>query len=207
MRVTAGVEALWVLLILASIIARVIKAAKEQKPGKGSSPESDGDYKASSSDLKDFLESLSGSKPAKPSAGVDSPAQARGQIAPARQTAKRAQTPRVARSAQAAPQRVAPVATPRSVAPPPRQAVAPVRQRRERPVPVAAPRIVPPVKPSPVKSSPPEIPKTVKHAAVARQEKTTRMSRDIFKSLRNIDSTRKAIVLREILGPPMALTR
>lgn len=206
MRAFAGVEVLWILLIVASIIARVIKAAKEQKPGKESSPESAGDYKASSSDLKDFLESLSGAKQVRPSAGANPPKSARGQIAPARRTAKRSQAQKARPPVQAPARQVAPpVAPPRSVAPPPRpRAVAPAPQRQERPAPVPAPQTTTPVKPSPVKSTPKEMVTTVKFAGT---KQTNRMSREILNSLRDIDSTRKAIVLREILGPPVALTK
>ncbi len=196
MRAFAGIETLWVLFIIATVIARVIKAAREQKPGTGSAPEAPTrDFTAAEEDLREFMESLTGQKAAKPT--------------PAPEATKSVPRPR--------PQPQPVRQQPRS----PEQAAVPVtvRPRADAPRPKPQPRRRPPD--IPVVERPPKVHE--QHAAAVQSganmpvapapllvpaERRARQSQDdlhIMKELIDRAAIRKAIVLREILGPPVAL--
>jgi len=192
MRVFAEAEALWVLFIVATIIARVIKAARDKKPGKDASPSPNRDYKASDAELKEFLGSLTGKKPAPPTPQVSPTPRVGGQIAPAtpkRQTRQRQVQARRRRKPKPS-QPAVPVVYPQD----PLKADAP-------PVAPVIPPPPPPVEPAQTAVAPSS------GKACVEMKRVSLVGREIFEDLANTNATRKAILLREILGPPVAMRR
>jgi len=159
-----GGDLIWVVVIVGSIIAQIIKAKKNAANPPPKSPQktsgsADGAFTASSNELKNFLESI----------GVAPPAPKPQQVAP--QAILRAQPVHISREVASAP--------------PPPPLTAPVRIKHKQP---------------PVKIQ------TGDESNVERVEDAIPpLTRIIKDELKNKDATRKAIILREILGPPIAL--
>ena len=196
MRAFAGIEALWVLFIVATVIARVIKAAREQKPGTGSAPKAPtGDFTAAEEDLREFMESLTGKKAEKPAPTPEAtrPAsQPRQYKQPVRQQSRapeRAAVPAPVR-APAEAQRSRP--QPRTSAPA-RQVVERAPKVHDQHVSVEPPLAAVPAAPVPL------------HVPTRSKQRKPQVDSRIMKDLVDRVAIRKAIVLREILGPPVAL--
>jgi len=179
-----GGELIWVVIVIGSAIVQMIKAKKKasqpaQKPqdSQDSSPHSD--------ELRDFLQAISGAPPVPPPAPPPQPV---------RTAAAQTQPPRPHHT------RPAPPPLPPSMTikhrPAPVKPHKPAERHRPKP-----PELV--LKPTPEKQVKPAITKITPLATATPKG----LAALIIQDLKNMDSTRKAIVLREILGPPIALRR
>ncbi len=184
MPVLADGGLLWVIVVVGSIIAQIIKAKKNaaSSPPKGpETPSGDkGDYNASSDELRNFLASIGAAKP------------------PAVPQQVRQPKPNVVRKPH--PQPVQARRDVRTLPPPPLPAHARIKHRpspreieREEDRERAA-----------THSQPPQRQESETTTTTIAKESNTLTSL-IRKELKDLDATRKSIVLREILGPPIAL--
>ena len=197
----AGVDGLfWLVVIVVTIIAQIVKASKRGSTGSGPPPprpgtEGDGGYTAPQDELRAFLESLTGA-PKKPATPPPPPMQA----VPARAAAPAAPRP-VMRTPEA---KTAPKPKRRVT----RTAAAAAAARQLAPVP-PAPRPQPRPR-QPVAPARPPLPQLATKAADAYGRGTviggTAKARPgITTRLRGRRSVREAVILREILGEPLAM--
>ena len=203
---SGGQDLITLVIFVVVILAQIVKAAKGKKPtiaAPGTSPANEGSYTAPEDELRKFLESLSGA----PAAHEES---------------RPAQPPPVATHVPAPPPRPHPVPHAQ-----PEVLVAP----RPAPHPTAQPTVAAAVKRVPVEthdvvSRPAALPapalrpyelyalqsvKTTSDAAgnpvVHVHRETHHFRKELFAQLSDREAIRKAIVLREILGPCLALRR
>ena len=171
-----------ILIIAATIIAQLIKAGK--RAAKGSAPPSDSQGRRSTSsapqdELKNFLESLVGNAPPAPAPPAPPPV-----------------PPPQAHAAPPSPpsrERLVQMDTPTA-----KLRAKPSRRAKPRPAhtPVTASRIA--VKPHP--STP-----THDAYAMGNTISASQLRTELLADLSQVDSLRKAIVLREIIGPSLAM--
>lgn len=199
MPVLANIEAIWIIIVIVSVIAQIVKGAKKisgpKQPGVGPDRTSGGnagqrDFVAPDAALQDFLKSLTGESAV---TVIESPK-------PRPQTPMRAAGPASARSAALQPQR----------RPPPRRVINPPAHR-----PIQAPAItaVPPPLQVPARTYMPVVFHTEESTEVTLESTASTglpahsslLGEELRRDLASIHSVRKAILLREILGPPLAL--
>ena len=193
--VADGFEAIfWIVVIVGSLIAQIVKASrqgKQRRDAMGEAPQAgpggERPQSAPNEDLEAFLRNLSGEKPRR----------------------------RKTTSPPPPPPPPPPLASPAQAA----------RRRKKPPVPRAKPAVP---RAKPVASVPPPV--TAKRAAARRQpagaaeqdrtwrlrtksayalkkEQAERKRSELLDALDGADSIRKAVLLREILGPPVALRK
>ncbi len=182
MPVLANIEVIWVIIVIVSVIAQIVKSAKKgaaQAPGKatgaGESPPrgtngQNREFVAPDEALQDFLRTLSGEKPAAKTAAA-SPVQA------------------ISRRRGLSQSRAAAQTQPR-----------PSAMRDNRPPPVTS------RPPAAIRSSVGSVQDSVVlEKFAARKTSASILGEAIRKDLSDAQAIRKAIVLREVLGPPVAL--
>lgn len=191
MPVTADVSGLiWVVIVVGSIIAQVMKAKKNaaSPPPKKSSPRPEankGEYTSSSDDLRNFLESI-------------------GAAPPTRNQERQRKIEPVAPPPPPRPIQV--MQEVQTVPPPP---PIPVRaQIKHRPSPMEEARKLQfkgDVLKRQTANKPNEVQLETPEQLQPRDQSSSGLAKLITEELQDLDATRKAIVLREILGPPIAL--
>ena len=171
MPVLASIEVIWVVIIIGSVIAQIIKGAKKVASQSPEKPTGGGEASGGKSPafvapdvaLQDFLRSLGGEKPS---------------ATPVRRGLAQASRPKVP-------------------SPQPKRTAA--REVKMDVFPLPAPAIIPARREG-------NIQRDVKLETFAKRETSASVLGDaIRKDLSDGDTLRKAIVLREVLGPPVAL--
>lgn len=181
MPVLANIEVIWVIIIIGSVIAQIIKGAKKvasQAPGKSTGAgeaDTGGDrqreFVGSDDALQAFLQTLGGGEKPAAKATAASAVQAisaRRGLSQARATVKKPSRPQA------------------------------MREVRQQALPLPIPAVHQP-KAGKVQDA------VVLEKFTKRETSASILGEAIRKDLSNADAIRKAIVLREVLGPPVAL--
>jgi len=178
----------WLIVIVVTIVTQIIKASKRgavPPPASEPGPDEDEGYTAPDDELREFLESLAGAPP-KPKP-------------PAPRTAPPLVQPRPT-VAPPPPPTPAPVQR-RAASPPVRRAPAPAPRRAARPQPI--PTVTAAQKPTALPSA--EI-RTIEVRGSARPRVSV-LGKALVSQLREGNALHRAVLMREILGDPIALRK
>jgi pyruvate/2-oxoglutarate dehydrogenase complex dihydrolipoamide acyltransferase (E2) component len=207
----ANIEVIWAFVIIASIVGQLIKAAKRGTGGSapGTAPGgAPGPSRQTHDELREFLESI-GQRATPPP--PPPPPQPAGAVRPATPT-QAAQRMASTKVRPVAPRRAKPAATQRHIAPSQmRQTPGPLNNRSAR-------TVAPPVAAAPahVKRSPtvamrvaPATARAYRHgkdeSRMAKRHGADGLRRALRNDLHGTEAIQRAVLLREILGPPPGL--
>lgn len=191
--IRAGIEGwIWAIIIIGSLVVRIIKANKERSsqptpapPGpRPATPEPDVQWKPPEDELREFLERLGG-KPVTPPPPPPPPAGRQVAPPPPPPTARPKLAPQVLRAP-------APQKTFRR------------KPTRAAPAPAPAPAIAPAPAPAPRRPAPKPIP-AVAVAPVRTAGRRSEYRKVLDRLMKERSTLRSAIVVRDVLGPPLAL--
>ncbi|MBT3192578.1 MAG: hypothetical protein HN341_08490 [Verrucomicrobia bacterium] len=189
----ANIGVIWAIFIVISIVAQVIKASKKvssEAPGTDDGPR--GGPAESNDELRQFLEQLGGGGAATPK-----PLPPRPPAPPRPAVQRREPTMRVSPEDH---RQNTPQATPSVVR---RRAVTEAPPHEPHATPPPPPAVPERVRPKPQKQRSETV--QIELPASSASQAASKLQRLIRDELQQTEDTRKAIVLREVLGPPLAL--